>query len=344
MNKYLGLFFVFAFLVEVPLASAGFVPQPSTLSLSKFIIKSADTHLGRQGVYLNGTTGQNNSNVWEWEIGSGQTFSNIQGITAEGMLGAYDRTSNPDYLTAAIGTADVLKNRYDNNAPSRPFAQDVAFFVHLCRSSGDTSWCTYATNLYARVINDFPTGAANTDRYINARRSLAGWDVSWHIRAAQLTGYNTYAQDMANRLFAERGAWEGVLLGGFDYTVLSHNTMHWAYGKLPGQGANTATLKSFVLGSQDTDGSWGGDFQATAYALIGLDALSTTERQAVNAAVAFFMNTANSEGGWQYDGEPEYGEINSEVISALAGVPSLLIRFTPSSSTSSFSGMNGPVQ
>ena len=312
MKKYLSLVLVFVFLFSAQLAEA--------VNVSSILQLSANTHAARQGTYQNGTTGGTDQNVWEWEIGSGTTFTNIQGISAVGILGAYNRTLNPAYLQAAIGTANTLKNRYNNNAPTRPFAQDVAFFANLCSASGDNSWCTLASTLYARVTNDFPTGAANADRYIAARGSLAGWDVSWHIRAAMLTGNTTYALDMANRLFAQRPVWEGVLLGGFDYTVISHNAMLWAYAPIPTLKTKTTTLRSLVLGSQGANGSWGnGDFQTTAYGLMAVaSGTSTQERAATNAAATFFINTATPAGGWQYVGEPENGEVNSEIISALS--------------------------
>ncbi len=69
---------------------AGVVPLSA-----QFLPCAADTHLTRKGDYLNGTTAVVDSGVWEWEIGSGDTYTSIQGISAVGMFYATVPTSIP---------------------------------------------------------------------------------------------------------------------------------------------------------------------------------------------------------------------------------------------------------
>ena len=59
---------------------AGVVPVPA-----QFLPCAADTHLTRKGDVLNGTTAVVDSGVWEWEIGSGDTYTNIYAIVGDGF-------------------------------------------------------------------------------------------------------------------------------------------------------------------------------------------------------------------------------------------------------------------
>ncbi|MEN8098711.1 MAG: hypothetical protein ABFQ89_06510, partial [Chloroflexota bacterium] len=75
-----------------------------------------------------------------------------------------------------------------------------------------------------------------------------------------------------------------------------------------------------VLDSQSSDGSFdGGDFQVTAYAILGLTAQGTAIEER-SAAVGYLLDKASADGGWGYPTYGEYSEVNSEVITAIAGM------------------------
>jgi hypothetical protein len=69
-------------------------------------------------------------------------------------------------------------------------------------------------------------------------------------------------------------------------------------------------------------GSWlDGDYQTTAYAILGLDAVNSRQHdisKALDKAFAFLRETQTTKGGWSYP--PEYGEVNSEVLMALSSL------------------------
>jgi hypothetical protein len=310
--------------------------------IREVLVKGADLHLSRQGTYKNAcgaSYGPPNvdyiENTWEWEIGSGETCWNVGGVSAIGLLAAYERTHDRDYLNGAIAQGNTLVAKYDTiitdgaGWEDRPFSQDIEFLVELSRVSHNHSYARVARDWFDIVITN-KTAVETADRYIDARGSLAGWDLASQIRAALAVGKWQYARDIAKRLLERRADWEGILYGNYDYTILSYSGLLWAFAEIRFGGREIAAaereFRDLVLEAQvqndEQMGSWlDGDYQTTAYAILGLDA--TTGRQhdivkALGKAFAFLRDTQTEEGGWSYP--PEYGEDNSEVLMALGGL------------------------
>jgi len=313
--------------------------------IREVLVKGADLQLSRQGTYVNAcgdSYGPPNvptiENTWEWIIGSGETCWNVGGASAIGLLAAYERTHNRDYLDGAIKQGNTLKKKYDTIVTDdpegaewvdRPFSQDIEFLVDLSRVSHYHSYAKLARDWYDIVITN-KTAVENADRYIDARKSLAGWDLSSQIRAALAVGQWRYSRDMAKRLLERRADWEGVLYGAYDYTILSYSGLLWALAEIRFGGREIAAaereFRDLVLEAQVQEGpqagSWqDGEYQTTAFAILGLDAAYGRQHDIVKAlgkAFAFLRDTQTAEGGWSYP--PEYGEDNSEVLMALGGL------------------------
>jgi hypothetical protein len=255
-----------------------------------------------------------------------------------GLLAAYERTHNRHYLDGAIKQGNTLIEKYDTivtNDPAgagwedRPFSQDIEFLVRLSRVSHNHFYAKLARDWHD-IITDNKTAEENVDRYIDARLSLAGWDLSSQIRAALAVGKWRYARDMAKRLLERRVEWEGIPYAGYDYTILSYSGLLWAFAEIRFSGWEIATaereFRDLVLEAQVQDGpqmgSWDdGSYQTTAFAILGLDATYGRHYDIVKAlgkAFAFLRDTQTAEGGWSYP--PEYGEENSEVLMALGGL------------------------
>jgi hypothetical protein len=310
-------------------------PGGTQEALLDAIVKGADLQLSRQGTYTNacgGSYGPPNvaqiDNTWEWVIASGNTCWNVGGISATGLLAAYERTRNEDYLDGAIAQGNTLVEKYDTIVTNdlegaewedRPFSHDVEFLVRLSRDSKDHSYAQVAADWYS-IITSNKTAVENADRYIDVRKSLAGWDLASQIRAALAVGENDYARGMAARLIERRTDWEGVLYGGWDYTNSSYGSLLWALHELGDNHATIDEYRQYVLSIQEDDGSWeDGDYQLTAYMMLGLSAVQGTgSRDALASAGAFLVSTQTQEGGWSYP--PEYGEVNSEVLMALSAL------------------------
>lgn len=325
----------------------------SVASAQPLLQCAADTHAARKGDYLNGTTSTTDIGVWEWEIDSGNTYSNIQGITAHGMLYATHSLGDPTYALTVFDTANLLVGRYNANPTVRPYAQDVDFLWDVCLFNpaaygmamelpegmeGNEGYCTMATGYYARLVGQFPNPYDNVDRHLtNGRGSLSGWDLASHIRASWRSGFVSYAQSMVERILERRPDWEHVLLGGYDYTESSHGALVRVIGEMYAAGdvsedayQESLGLVNLLLAAQAPDGSWGqSDYQSTAYVLLGLRAdegeyIASPARRAAIVRGSNFLEqsaTVSPTCGWSHP--PEYGEMNSEVIMALAVINSL---------------------
>jgi len=313
---------------------------PALAGAQDLLSCAADTHVSRRGDYTNGSTANVDHDVWEWEIGSGTTYNNVEGITALGLLYAYEYTGDASHALATFTTANLLIGRYLADPAVRPYAADIELLAKACAVDPGTyapfaltspmgsAYCTYAQQFYGRVVGEFPDPNDNVDRHFGPRGSLSGWDVAWHIRAAWETGYHQYAVGMVDRILSQRATWEHVLLGGWDYTQTSWAALSWTIFEMHAAGdigiseLNQAVdMTNYLRSSQDANGSWQDDPQATAYALLALKNDPTHEcldRPALAAALNFMEATASAAPtcGWNYP--PEYGEVNSEALMGLS--------------------------
>lgn len=288
-------------------------PPGQQETLINALVLGADLHLSRQGDYSGYT------DTWEWLIGTG-TGPNVQGISGTGLLAAYERTLDAAYLDGAIAAGDSLVARYASQVPSyatRPYSQDVEFLVRLATDSDEPSYAVSAAEFYSRRT-DNRTAIETADYYITARKSLAGWDLASQIRASLAVGETEYAAGIALRLVERRADWTDVPYGGWDATVVSHASLLWAFAELNDSSFNSYVreIRDALLLVQADDGSWdGGDYQTTAYAILGLVS-DGTAKGAQNSAWAYLRDTQTAEGGWHYAGYGELGEVNSEVLMA----------------------------
>jgi len=277
-------------------------------ALNDALTLGADLHLSRQGTY------SGIDNTWEWVIGSDSSGPNVQGISATGLLAAYERTGGQSYLDGAIAAGDTLVARYDAALEDRAFSQDIEFLVRLSQDSADTSYAAVAQQWYANTMVAYDAEAL-VDYYVGTRGFLAAWDLASQIRAAVAVGETDYAAGIASSLLDSDFDWEHPWLGGWDY-----GSLLWAFRELGDESFNSyvGEFRETLLSSQQSDGSWDWDYQSTAYAVLGLARPRTPAlAQVVSDAWAFLRDTQTDAGGWSYS-TTEYGEINSEVLMALA--------------------------
>ena len=308
------------------IAVPAFAAKPDT---GKDAVYKAIAAGGNRLLSLQGTSSGTIPYNWEWVAGDGYYGSdNLQGVTASGLLAAYEKTGNKALLTGARNAGDTLKQRFAAAPTQRPYSQDVEFLVNLAKDTGNKSYLDTAKKWYAVLMQNF-TAEANVDRNIKARGSLAGWDLASAIRAADATGNEKYALDMAKELIRRSADWVDVPYPGTtdDYTTLSYGSMLWALDDVRG-GNFHATIdkyRDFLLANQQQDGSWLGDYQTTAYVILGLDAVKGEGkdlRDAISSASDYLVTNQNALGGWDnYFTSTyfeEYPEVDAECLMALA--------------------------
>lgn len=276
-------------------------------------------------VSLQGTYG-GVPNIWEWIIGSGISGNNILGISATGLVAAYEKTKDRRYLAAAIAAGNTLVARYNAAIvggvtwDDRPYSQDVEFLAWLSRESKNPVYGDVAVKWHS-IIPAYKTAAENVNRYIS-RGSLAGWDLASQIRAALAVGQKDYAKAVAAELIRRSADWVGNTNPYGDLTILSYASLLWALDQVGDNQEVISQYRSALLTTQETDGSWdGGAYQTTAYAILGLSANKGKDvKKALDSAGTFLVSSQADNGGWVYSDGSEYGEENSEVLMSLAAL------------------------
>ncbi len=292
---------------------------PSTLVSA--ISRAADNLLARQGTYLDGDTrGGNMVCAWEWIPGSGYANANTQSTSSRGLLAAYRVTDKASHLKGALCAAKELVLRLDA-ITKRPYSEDVIFLTEISETSGNRAYAKKAADYHRRIRRDFATGASLADHYIDARKSLAGWDLSSQIQAALAVDQEDYAQAIVERLIQRRGDWEFAPYGGWDYTSLSRSALISALQDFEGKTVKKYRdeIRQATLAAQGADGSWGDpDNQGTAFALYGLAAApkSAAVRTATSAGIRYLLATQSASGAF-IDVYGENTEVSGEVLSAL---------------------------
>lgn len=245
---------------------------------------AADHHVAAQGNYRGGLPSS-----WEWKLGSKKSGKNITGISAQGLLAAYQLTKLEEHQRSAIQAAKSLIRAYDRGwRHIRPFTQDIEFLAAAGFPIDAGRWFRVTTGRYSP--------AAYVDMVLQGRKksghsAIAGWDIASAIRAAIAVGEINYAKGLLVELLRRQGEWD-INKPGRD---LSRGSLLWAMAQLrdragltPEQHRVAAGLRSALQTAQQSSGSWLGSprgsicTQTTAYAILGLsrfkEGLSSAKR------------------------------------------------------------------
>ncbi len=276
-------------------------------------------------------------------LGAGVSCPNTFGVTALGLLASFRVTRDADHLSAAQRAADALVAKQaaapacDGNPATgadRPFTVDVSFlldaFGRAQGPSGD-AYRSAALAWFACVMADFPSAAARADNRINGRigqglNNLGAWDASLDVRAAVAVGQSDYALDEARRIIARQADWDvddtdcpgcHLLAKGLFIAATEELKQHQDIR------AARERYRDDLLASAATDGSWGGDTQTTAYAVMGLATMpeGNAAQAAVAQAVGFLLSMQHPDGGFGVGTgfeTTEVTEVDGEVLQALA--------------------------
>ena len=277
---------------------------------------------------------------WDWVV-TGLTEhsgvasgSNLYGVTALGLIDAYQETGNTAYSTAAEKTGDHLKTlSRATNSNVRIQSFDYRFLVEFSALSGDGSYQAHALSEWNWVKANVAYFYADGNQeniynfyYTHAGHGFAAWQAGDAGLAALAMGDTSWAGNMA------------AVLAGHLHEISSsdiYRFIGWGHAleflNAVDSGTYSTEITSLIsnlTGSQNTDGSWPGTadqgtVQNTAYAVMGLAAVGEGDaaREGASWLVANQISTGNSIGGWIETDSQEYSENDSEALQALVAVP-----------------------
>lgn len=292
--------------------------------------------------------------------GSTASCYNTLGITAQGLLAAYQRTTDPvvgpELLAAARTAGDRLVQRYQAGANATPpavpapFSQDLEFLISLSNVTLDFTYLDAFSWFFATTAPPAgPSATAKVDQLVAERgaegiRTVAAWDVASLIRDAVAVGQTDYALEAANRIVALESEWKDTNRNhrygacpnpagcgpadnplAYDYTLLAEGSLLWAFHDLGGFTTKIDEYRAFLIQEQDAVGSWDvEDLQITAYAMLGLEAVGGASTSLQKAAF-YLVSKQMPLGGWPTwvsgtNSGAENTEIDAEIVRALAGL------------------------
>ena len=300
------------------------------------VVKGAD-HLLSQ---------QNSDGGWNW-YGSGASNENLTGVSAIGLLNAYQLTHNQAYLDGAKKAGDNLKAidtvASIDESGHKFYAYDIVFLAKLAQVTNDITYSDKASAVMAHFISEpnryCATGCATAqdiaDTYHGwypAPSGLGDWQLSAWVEAAKLTVQTSWGTDLAN--IVKTDVLDPAYTSELNLTENKYYTLGLA-AALKATALFTVgngEIKTKLIAEQNgitgamTANSIDGIDQATAYSILGFSAAGDSSHAATSTN--FFVGNQNLNGGWTESDSSEYTEVNSEVIQAITSVLSMNTFYT----------------
>ena len=276
---------------------------------------------------------------WDWDVtgltehSASGSATNIYGVTALGLIDAYELTGSTAYSDAAKLVADMMKGYgtdYEGfHAAGLGQSWDMKFLMRYATISGDTSYSDFATRYWTWITD--PTTTPRHELYEYGKQEdfyqfyitygvspgYAIWDCADFGLAAHAMEDPTWAGQMAvvvhNHLPDITDADDCRFIGwgpALEFLNAVNPTMYVT---------DIASLKSTLITEQNTDGSWGDQcpVQDTAYVIMGLAAVG---EDAAQRGASWLVINQETNGGWKDTDGTEYSEVDSEAVQALASV------------------------
>jgi hypothetical protein len=320
--------FLMLLLVGMLTAAVYVTPVVSTpVSMADYenaVIKVADRLVALQSATDKG---------WDWVItgltshSANPSAGNIYGVTALELLDAYRLTGSATYFAAAKAVADHLvslgSNQYHYNF-------DLEFLIEFAEISGDTSYKTFASDVWTWIKANRPEFSNcvtlynwyyNT-RYTGSHGATVWGTADWAIAALAL-GDTVWAQDMTDviadnytKILTEPDPYE-AWYQGWGKALKAFQAVNPT-----GYATEIADIVSILTSNptfgQKSDGSFDGWVQSEAYVIMGL--VSVGKKGMAQKAADWLVQHQGYDtiiGGWRLPDGNEYSEVTSEAGQAI---------------------------
>lgn len=260
--------------------------------------------------------------TWYWYVGSTYNATNLTGVTALGLLEAYQDTKDPAYLDAAISAADFIQTHLGANATGtqhhvRTTAVDVIFLHRLSEVTMDPSYATRATLEWTNLTSFWPT-ARDLDALFRAIPRRSAWDMAFFLEAAHLSGDTAWANEAAaicanttdTFYYSTETWWYSLNLAGSVRALVDTGYVSQYYDAF-------VSLLGDLIGLIDDENGIGGFVQDTAYAVLALSTVGGSARKYANDMGRWLAERQELDGGW-LEGDYEYPEVDGEALRALS--------------------------
>jgi hypothetical protein len=260
--------------------------------------------------------------TWYWYVGSTYNATNLTGVTALGLLEAYNDTKDTAYLDAAIGAADFIMTHLGIGATGtvywpRATAPDIVFLHRLGQVTGDATYSNRAVQEWQHLTSSYPS-AGDLDALFRAINRRSAWDIAFFLEAAYMSGDMTWADEAAAILANTQDDfyygdtwWYALNVAGAIRALVGCGY----YGQYYTQ-VNHFLYELIALSDGDT--GVGGYVQDTAYAVLAFQTVGGAARRYGNDLGRWLASQQQENGGWVEPDLYEYPEADGEALRALA--------------------------
>ncbi|MGH2536028.1 MAG: hypothetical protein ACRDHL_01390 [Candidatus Promineifilaceae bacterium] len=291
-------------------ASASNARKPAIDSAAARVVELQRTDAGWEG-------------TWFWYVGNTFNATNLTGVTALGLLEAYQDTNDTAYLDAAVDAAGFIMTHLGAGATgaqyhTRTTAPDIVFLHRLSQVTGDSSYATRANAEWANIKTFWPT-AGDLDALFRVLNRPSIWDIVFFMEAAHLSGDSAWADGAAAIVANISDPFYYDPAEDFWYAL---NVAHAVYGlvSMGYSGAYNAEVVALLdtLVSLISDSSVGSSAQMTAYAVLALASVGGSANGHANDLARWLADNRAANGGYLEPDAIEYAESNGEALRALA--------------------------
>ena len=258
--------------------------------------------------------------TWYWYVGSTYNATNLTGVTALGLIEAYNDTKDTGYLDGAKDAADFIMTHLGAGATGtqywpRTTAFDVIFLHELATITDDGTYGARATLEWNNIILAYPT-AGDLDGLFRAINRRSAWDLAAFHEAAYLSGDTVWADESAGILadtsddFYYGDTWWYALNLSASVRALVGTGYFAQYS------GDIVELYNLLRGLVSDNGI-DGYIQDTAYAVMAFNTVGGEARKVANMLGRWLANQQEASGGWLEAGY-EYPEADGEAVRALA--------------------------
>ena len=260
--------------------------------------------------------------TWYWYVGSTGNATNLTGVTALGLLEAFNDVKDAAYLDAAVQAAAFIQAHLGVGATGtqyhvRTTAPDIVFLHKLSETTGDDSYAIRANQEWANLTSFWPA-ADDLDAFFRTINRPSIWDIAFFLEAAYLSGDTTWADDAAAILanisdtfyYTDTTWWYALNLAGAVRALVG-------CGYFEQYSEEVIALLTWLIGMVDEDIGVGGWVQDTAYAVMAFNSVGGSARQYANSLGRWLAGAQEASDGWLEDGD-EYPEVDGEAVRALS--------------------------
>lgn len=259
--------------------------------------------------------------TWFWYVGSTYNATNLTGVTALGLLEAYQDTKDPAYLDSARNAADFIMTHLGAGATEtqyhvRTTAPDIVFLHRLGEITGNSAYSDRAILEWENLTSYWPT-AGDLDALFRSINRPSAWDIAFFLEAAYLSGDTTWAVDAAAILAdTEDDFYYGDTVW-YDLNVAGSVRALVGCGYYNDFKDNIVSLLTELINSTHSNNGIKGYIQDTAYAVLAYSTVGGQARSYANNLARWLSRQQERNGGWIESGK-EYAEIDGEAVRGLA--------------------------